>query len=118
MAIEVAWINFTPGAVPVINAGKRIASVGRNGVGDYSVNLTDDLVSATVAGVPDLLGILPFATMGGIAAIPAQANLRHIQCEVVSRREIRIRTNNFAAAADDPAEISMYVHADLLPIGE
>ena len=111
MAIEAAWIIFDPGATPTLRAGKRIDSVGRNGPGDYSVNLTDDLVSANA---------LPFASVGGVTAIPTQANLIHIKCEVVSVRQIRIRARNFAGTLTDTglAEVSMYVHADLTPVGE
>ena len=110
MAINRAWVNFTTGAVPVVNAGKRIASVARNATGDYSVNLTDDLVSANA---------LPYASAGAVAAFPAQADLSHIKCEVVNVRQIRIRIRNFAGVlADAVTEISMFVNADLTPVGE
>ncbi len=112
MAIERAWVVFQTGAVPVVNAGKRIESVARNGAGDYSINLTDDLVGGATAS-------LARASVGGVTAFPAQADLSHVKCEIVSARQVRVRCRNFAGAlADSAVELSVTIKSDLAPVGE
>ena len=119
MAIDEAWIIFTvAGGAITARAGKNVTSVGYNAAGDYSVNLKDDLVSATSTGTPDTLGILPFATIGGVSAVPALAGLVHIKCEVVDRRQIRVRCRDVAGALADVAEVTMQVRADPAPASE
>lgn len=83
MSIEKAWIQFTPGVPPVINIGKRIDSLTRNAAGDYSLGLTDDLVS-TSAGC--LMGLERTA-----AQVAANTQF-HIEAQVVDRRTLRVRT--------------------------
>ena len=111
MAIEFAWVQFAPGATPTVNTGKKINSVARNGVGDYSINLTDDLVGGAA-------GSTARASVGGASGFPTQAALAHVKCEMVSARQVRVRTRNFAGALADQNELSVVIRSDLAPASE
>lgn len=88
MAIQNAWANVTAGASPTLNSGKNAASVTRNGVGDYTVNFTDDL-TANSANYLALAGI-----------VGQGASLDHIDVDQVNDRSVRVRINVDDALTD------------------
>jgi len=87
--MEIAWAKVEADATPSILVGKNMASVTRNGAGDYTLNFSDDIVQNGVN-----YGV--FATVDSTDA----ATLYHIDAAAVNDRSIRVRTNVTGAGTD------------------
>lgn len=95
MAIENAWALVQAGVTPVVLRGRHIASVTRNGAGDYTVGFTEDMVSNSAN----------YVASGGIMD-PDPATMNHIDVAQVDDRHVRVRTH----VTETPTDVNFFVN--------
>jgi len=90
-----AWVNFDGTGTIAINDDFNVSSLTDNGVGDYDVNLTNNMNDAN------------YIILGTVAGAPTAPRIVSIQSQTVSTVVIAVSTD--AGAAADVAIVSIAI---------
>lgn len=92
-----AWVNFI-GSTGVIRASYNVSSVTRNGVGDYTVNMTNTLADANYS-------------VSGLCGGTANVGWIWLADQITARTTslFRFYTLNNTTAVADPAQVNISV---------